>query len=95
MVWLNRETQKTLNDVWVIANCQLINLLCMSSSSVFQLKAHPFFFVTCFKSVFAKRLTSVGKLSPEKVFWIEFVSLSISKSSAIFLCFFTPQFTKK
>ena len=56
-----------------------------------QLKFHPFFLVTCLRSAFVKRLTSVGKLSPEIVFWIEFVNLSITKSRYIFFSFFTIQ----
>ena len=55
----------------------------LSSSSAFQLKFQPFFFVTCIKSALVKRKTSVAKLSPEIVFWIEFVSLSTMKPSAI------------
>lgn len=61
------------------------------SNSCFQLKFQPFFLVTCLRSAFVKRLTSVSKLSPETVFCIEFVNLSITKSRCIFFSFFTCQ----
>ena len=46
--------------------------------SLTQLKSQPFFTVIFFKSVLVTGCTSVGKLSPEMVLKILFVSLSIS-----------------
>ena len=67
----------------------------MSSNSAFQLKFQPLTLETNFKSGLLKRITSVMKLSPEIVFNIESVSLSIMKSCSKIIEFFILQSYKK
>jgi hypothetical protein len=62
---------------------------CLLKGVLTQSKFQPFFLVTCYKSALVKRNTSVAKLSPEIVFWMELVSLSTIKSRSMGLFVFT------
>jgi len=84
-----------LKSPWMIFGLLVIvslkTSLLLLSNSYFHLKFHPLLFVTFLRSVRVKRLISVWKLSPDIVFWIESVSLSMTKSRCIVLSFFTRQ----
>gem|GEM_PF-6011880 len=58
-------------------------------SSFAQLNYQPFFSVRPLSSVFVSNEISVGKISPDFTFSIEFASLSTSKSSPLSFLFFT------
>ena len=81
---LYRNTQKSLYDTRIVYDSQFKTSFLISSNSCFQLKFHALLLVIYFKSDLPNRITSVWKLSPETVFRIEFVSLSMIKPCSVF-----------
>ena len=84
-----------LKRPWIISG--LFRIVSLNTSrfpslySFVQLKSQPFLMLIFFKSDLASGWTSVGKLSPEIVFCMLFVSLSISIPKWYFTCFATFQ----
>ena len=77
-------TSKLISPWMIFGLLEIVSLKTSRSGSLIsfcQLNLQPFFLVIVFRSAFVSEDISVGKLSPDCTFSMEFVNLSIMKSS--------------